>query len=81
MLFSPTEGRLVQGPDGPGRWRVRSTTIRFLQSLDSGFDTLEADLESAGRASRLLAAYLREILGSEPPTLALVFPDLAGGRV
>ena len=81
VLFSPSEGRLVQGPDGPGRWRVRSTTIRFLQSLESGSKLLEQDLESAARASRLLAAYLREILGSEPPTLGLVFPDLAGGRV
>ena len=81
FLFSPSEGGLIPGPDGPGRWRVRSSTIEFLRSLEGGTGHNPGDRESAGRASRLLAAYLREILGNEPPTLALVFPDLAGGRV
>ena len=81
VLFSPSEGGLVGEATGAGCWRVRCSTIRLLQSIELGETIHGGDRESAGRASRLLAAYLREVMGNEPPTLAMVFPDLAGGRV
>ena len=81
VLFSPSEGGVVEGVSGHGCWRVRCSTIRILQMVEEGSDIHGTDLESAGRASRLLAAYMREVIGNEPPTLSMVFPDLAGGRV
>ena len=84
VLFSPTEGGLVEGVEVPGTWRVRSSTIEVLKAFQRGGDledTFRDRPEATGRAAKLLAAYLRELLGSEPPTLSLVFPDLAGGRV
>ena len=84
VLFSPTEGGIVAGDVVPGAWRVRTSTLRLLRGIQND---LPMDLDAPGqdvaaaRGSRLLAAYLRELLGSEPPTLSLVFPDLAGGRV
>ena len=81
VLFNPSEGGVVDEVSGPGCWRVRCSTIRLLQSIELGKTIHGSDRESAGRASRLLAAYMREVIGNEPPTLSLVFPDLAGGRV
>jgi DNA repair protein RecO (recombination protein O) len=81
ILFSPREGGVVDGPEVPGRWRVRVSTLSTLDLLIQGDLSNEMDPLSANRAAKLLAAYIREILGSEPTTLGLVFPDLAGGRV
>ena len=81
VFFSPSEGGLVSDFTGSGCWRVRSSTISTLQMVESGRPIHGTDRESAGRASRLLAAYMREVIGNEPPTLSMVFPDLAGGRV
>jgi DNA repair protein RecO len=81
VLFSPSEGGVVGGVSGSGCWRVRCSTIRTLQMIESGSTIHGTDRESSGRASRLLAAYMREVIGNEPPTLSMVFPDLAGGRV
>ncbi|MEC8560390.1 MAG: DNA repair protein RecO [Planctomycetota bacterium] len=84
MLFSPQEGGLVEGVEVPGTWRVRSSTIEVLKAFQQGADheqPFHERPEATNRAAKLLAAYLRELLGSEPPTLSLVFPDLAGGRV
>ena len=57
-----------------GLWRVRRSTIELLRGLDESGRVDDAD-ETTIRASRLLAAYLREIMGSEPNTMRLVFPD------
>ena len=84
LLFSPLEGGLVDGVEVPGTWRVRSSTIEVLKAFQQGAhheEPLHDRPEATARAAKLLAAYLRELLGSEPPTLSLVFPDLAGGRV
>jgi len=76
LAFSAAAGGVVASADGPGRWRTRASTIRLLQRLDRGQRADAADDASLDRANRLLAAYCREIIGSEPPTLRWVFPDL-----
>ena len=81
VLFSPSEGVVLEEGAAPNCWRVRCSTIRVLQQIEAGSSIHDREREPAGRASRLLAAYLREVIGNEPPTLSLVFPDLAGGRV
>jgi len=81
LSFSAREGGLVEGESTSGLWRVRRSTIELLLGLDGSGMVAESDGQTVHRASRLLAAYLREIMGSEPNTMRLVFPDLAGGRV
>ena len=81
ILFSPREGGVVDGPEVPGRWRVRVSTLSILETIIQERSMIDMDPFSVNRAAKLLAAYVREILGSEPTTLGLVFPDLAGGRV
>lgn len=80
LAFNPRAGGLVTdtGASAPGRWRVRRETVTLLRELerDREHRALEAPLESVQRANRLLASYLREILGQEPPTFRLVFPEL-----
>lgn len=58
-------------------WRVRSSTLALIRevatsqyAMPSGMPTPDA----LSRANRLLAAYLRHILGEEPPTMRVVFP-------
>jgi DNA repair protein RecO len=65
-----------QGPT----WRVRATTLDLLRRLaDSGLAGLTGEsaetVDSHGveRANRLLASYLRHVLGTEPPTMRVVF--------
>lgn len=81
LVFSAREGGLVSDDRAAGGWRVRRGTIELLQHFDATKEIVSDDQESVRRASRLLAAYLRELLGMEPSTMKLVFPDLAGGRV
>ncbi|MCH2143771.1 MAG: DNA repair protein RecO [Phycisphaerales bacterium] len=81
LSFSAREGGLVMSGSTPGSWRVRRSTIEFLQQHDATGALSSGDPETTRRGSRLLAAYLREIMGKEPSTMRLVFPDLAGGRV
>lgn len=83
--FAPALGGFTQaahaelGPDrsnqGSVTWRVRPGTLALLQALSgTGALDLTADAESIERANRLLASYLRHVLGREPSTLAMVFP-------
>lgn len=81
LLFSAREGGLVLTEHSPGAWRVRRHTIEVLRHFEATGEITTEDEESVRRAGRLLAAYLRELLGMEPSTMRLVFPDLAGGRV
>ena len=81
LLFSAREGGLVQGEETPDQWRVRRGTIETLASLQETGELSGHDSRSTWRATRLLAAYMRELLGAEPSTMRFVFPDLAGGRV
>lgn len=79
-LFSPSLGGLVgdTGERGAGAWPVRAETVELLRSLNGA---AAAAPPPGGpvveRANRLLAAYIRHVLGREPPTLPVVFgPDL-----
>ena len=64
-------------------WRVRSRTIALLRGLaagglagvaaDGGVGGGGSDGQGVERANRLLASYLRYVLGMEPPTMGLVF--------
>ncbi|MCC6677494.1 MAG: DNA repair protein RecO [Phycisphaerales bacterium] len=72
--FLPGLGGLAAGEarstDG---WKVRSGTVTLLRSLESGALSPEAAGPESGktvlRAGRLLAAYWREVLGLEPPSM------------
>ena len=50
-----------------------------VNELESGAPLDEAGLESVDRAARLLAAYLRHLIGREPPTMPLVFGRIPWG--
>jgi DNA repair protein RecO (recombination protein O) len=58
-------------------WRVRSETLGILRSLAEG-RLASASPEAVDRASRLLASYLREILGRDLPSTAPLFGQLQG---
>lgn len=77
---------------GP-RWKVRRATAECLQSVAGGAADAAAALgpQVVDRANRLLATYLRHILGAEPHTMRAVFvtprapraqpsPDAAGSH-
>jgi len=79
--FSPRAGGLVALGEAEGDnthstpvWRVRAPTVELLRRLDSG-ETIGDDDTSIDRANRLLASYLREILGRDLPTARWVFGD------
>jgi DNA repair protein RecO (recombination protein O) len=58
---------------GPA-WRVRSETLELLRGLGRGSDALTAAVpETVNRASRLLALYLRDVLGREMPSMDALF--------
>ncbi|HRQ73320.1 MAG TPA: DNA repair protein RecO [Phycisphaerales bacterium] len=80
--FSPRGGGLVMLGDDEGDnthssplWKVRAPTVQLLRRLDAR-QPIGDDGASLDRANRLLAAYLREILGRELPTVRWAF----GGR-
>lgn len=59
-----------------GIWRVRRGTLELLRGVDAaGLSGLTdgVDADAVERANRLLASYLRHVLGAEPPTMAVVF--------
>jgi DNA repair protein RecO (recombination protein O) len=74
--FSPTAGGIVADTGGPDRWRVRRETIDLLRAVAADEPTDEADATGHGRAARLLAVYIRELLGTEPKSMRWAFPDL-----
>lgn len=61
-------------------WPVRRETIALLRSLADHDRIDPATGESVRRAGRLLAAYIRELLGTEPPTMRAVYGEIATGR-
>lgn len=82
VTFHPDLGGVSadDGPEGgPGRWRVRARTIELLKRISQGRTLApgmgDDDVPSIERANRLLASYLRYVLGIEPPTMPLVFGD------
>jgi len=86
LSFRPDEARFEDpAASGTGSaWKVRRTTVLLLQSLAAdpsaaSLATLAAgDPEVLRRANRFLAAYLREILQSEPVSMRTLFADLGG---
>lgn len=84
--FRPAQGGL--GPDpalsslplqtaqGPV-WRVRSDTVKLLRGLSVGAPEAlgSARPDSLDRANRLLALYVREILGRQPAAMPGIFAD------
>lgn len=81
LAFSARAGGAVEDNGDPDRWRVRAETIGLLRQLASGSDGQGAPAAVVARANRLLAAYCRELLGLEVPTLAWAFPDLGPSLV
>lgn len=70
--FSPSLGGVVAAADAES-WLVRGETVRCLRGLDAGQAT-EADETTWARASRLLAAYFREVVAQSVPSLPHVYP-------
>lgn len=64
-------------PDAGTTWRVRSQTLDLLRRLSAGglpgALSPGPDAQALDRANRLLASYLRHVLGTEPPTMRVVF--------
>ena len=76
VSFDPRAGGTVPGSP-EGSWRVRITTIEAIRSVVEG-STLPAEAAAPlDRANRLLAAYLRDMLGAEPDTMRMLFGALA----
>ena len=70
--FAPSLGGLVADEGDGAWWRVRANTIDVLRGVDSTGEASGSD-EAVDRANRLLASYVREILGKEPPSMGVVF--------
>ncbi len=76
LAFSATAGGVVADNGHGDRWRVRRETVLLLQRLDqahadAALPTTSPDV--IDRANRLLASYIREILGMEPPAMRWAF--------
>ena len=81
FVFDPEAGSLLPDPGrgadtgggdrGVGAWPVRAGTAAVLRLLAQGGSLDDAPTESVDRAARLLAAYLRHLIGREPATLQL----------
>ncbi len=71
--FRPRGGGVVSAA-GEGDWAVRRETIEALQRFDSGGAPIDQDV--AARASALLAAYTRELLGEQTEAMRQAFPEL-----
>ncbi len=72
LAFSATAGGVVADTGGPDRWRVRRETVDLLRQVAAG----QAPAASPDRANRLLACYIRALLGREPNSMRWVYPDL-----
>ena len=77
--FLPRQGGFTVDPAPPSApgpvWRIRAETLELLRGLSAGGGG-GGGLATLDRASRFLAAYLREILGREVPAAATLFGDL-----
>ncbi|MFM7479601.1 MAG: DNA repair protein RecO [Planctomycetota bacterium] len=78
VLFAPHDGGKITTNAEGLVWKVRPATVRLLQSLqrDGGLPEGTIDRESLQRANRLLAAYIREIIGEQPPTMLALFGEI-----
>lgn len=72
VSFDPRSGGTVPGsPDGV--WKVRVSTIEAIRASAEGRPRVEGSAAPLDRANRLLAAYLRDIIGTEPATMRSLF--------
>jgi DNA repair protein RecO (recombination protein O) len=76
LAFSAAAGGVVADTGAPDRWRVRRETIDLLRAVAAGRPTDDTEPAHHGRAARLLAVYIREVLGTEPGSMRWAFPDL-----
>ncbi len=72
LAFSPTAGGVVADTGGADRWRVRRETVNLLRQVAAG----QAPSASPDRANRLLAFYIRALLGREPGAMRWIYPNL-----
>lgn len=70
--FDPELGGVRGDVDGESGWRVRAETIRALAGVVTG-NAEEVDAGTLERCNRLLASYLRHLLGVEPKTMPVLF--------
>lgn len=77
--FNARAGGLIgsSATDAPGQWRVRRETVDVLRCIADGRLELNGDPAPIHRANRLLAVYVRELIGTEPPTMRWAFSDLS----
>ncbi len=81
LWFDPRQGGFTAEMPARG-WRVRRATLEVLRRVESdGAGAADAPVESLDRANRLLAAYLREIMQTEPATLTDLFGKLPSGSI
>jgi DNA repair protein RecO (recombination protein O) len=76
VSFDPRGGGVVAASP-PGAWKVRWSTIEAIRATASGETGSDAAPDTLDRANRLLAAYLRDMMGSEPDTMRTLFGALA----
>lgn len=76
VSFDPRGGGTVPGSP-EGCWKVRASTIRAIHAAAEGGSQLSEQVQPLDRANRLLAAYLRDMLGAEPDTMRTLFGTLA----
>lgn len=71
--FTPDAGGFTSDTHAEGiRWKVRRSTVDCLRLVAEG-NQAPAEALVVDRANRLLAAYIRYTLGTEPPTMRMVF--------
>jgi DNA repair protein RecO (recombination protein O) len=76
LAFSAAAGGVVTDTGAADRWRVRRETIDVLREVAAGSIPPTVEPDAIKRANRLLAVYLRELIGSEPPAMRWAFSDL-----
>lgn len=72
LAFSASAGGVVADTGAGDRWRVRRETVDLLREVAAG----RAPSGPPDRANRLLASYIRALLGREPGSMRWVYPDL-----
>lgn len=77
LWFDSRAGGIVSRASTAQAWRVRRETVDVLRSIAHDDGAGPVDPVSIGRANRLLAAYFREIIGSEPSAMRWAFGELA----